>query len=75
MRTEVISQATLADLELWDKRVTARVLGISPKTLNRWLTNKCGPKGFKVGGQVRFRPRDVAAYIDSCATIGGGAAA
>jgi excisionase family DNA binding protein len=60
---------------LWDKRVTARYLGVSVKTLDRWMSEKRGPKGLKVGVQVRFRPADVQAYLASCRTLGGGVAA
>jgi excisionase family DNA binding protein len=73
MRNVTIDQAIESDL--WDKIRTARYLGISPKTLDRWLYLKRGPRGFKVGSQVRFRPADVQAYLDSCQTVGGGAAA
>jgi len=71
MRNEITSQATVAD-SLWDKRTTAKYLGISPKTLDRWLSENRGPKGLKVGVQVRFRSSDVQAFLESCATVGGG---
>lgn len=60
---------------LWDKRATANYLGISVKTLDRWLSENRGPKGRKVGVQVRYKPADVQAYLESCAIVGGGAAA
>jgi len=68
------TQATL-DQTLWDKRRTAKYLGISVKTIDRWIYENRGPRGLKVGVQVRFRPADVQAYLESCSTVGGGAAA
>ena len=60
---------------LWDKRITAKYLGISVKTLDRWNAEGRGPKGRKVGAQTRYLPADVQSYLESCATVGGGAAA
>jgi hypothetical protein len=57
--------------DLWDKRRTARYLGISVKTLNRWLWEHRGPRGLKVGVQVRYRRDDILAYLDSCQSVGG----
>ena len=56
---------------LWDKRAVARYLGISVKTLERWLGEGSGPRGLKVGAQVRFKPADVQAFVESCAAVGG----
>ena len=73
MRPNDPRQATLPEA-LWDKRATARYLGVSVKTIDRWLSENRGPKGLKVGVQVRFRPDDVQIFLESCATVGGGAA-
>jgi len=69
MRSEV-NQTTVNE-GLWDKRKTARFLSISTKTLDRWLYEKRGPRGLRVGAQIRFRPTDVHAFLDSCQTVGG----
>jgi predicted DNA-binding transcriptional regulator AlpA len=74
MRHENTSQVAVGET-LWDKRATAKYLRISVKTLDRWMAENRGPKGRKVGVQVRYRPADVQAYLESCATVGGVAAA
>jgi predicted DNA-binding transcriptional regulator AlpA len=71
------SQAAVTETvePLWDKVRTAKFLGISVKTLDRWLAENRGPRGRRVGAQIRYTPGDVAAYLESCASVGGGAAA
>src|SRR5690349_668847 len=58
--------------DLWNKTRTARYLGIAVKTLDAWLRAGRGPRGRKVGVQVRFLPDDVRRYLDTCRTVGGG---
>ena len=74
MRNTNPSQAAVTDTAetLWDKRATAKYLHISVKTLDRWNAENRGPRGLKVGVQVRYRPADVQAFLESCATVGGG---
>lgn len=74
MRSEHTSQVTMTET-LWDKRDTAKYLGVSVKTLDRWLYENRGPQGIKVGVQVRFKPSSVQSFIDSCPTVGGRAGA
>lgn len=71
MRYECTSQVTTGE-SLWDKRAVAKYLGVSPKTIDRWLSEGRGPKGLKVGAHVRFRPADVNTFLESCVTLGGG---
>lgn len=71
MRIESNSQTTGGEV-LWDKRFVAKFLGISTKTLDRWMSKGRGPRGRKVGVQVRFLPVDVHAYLESCTAVGGG---
>ena len=77
MRNTYPSHATVTETveTLWDKRATAKYLRISVKTLDRWLAEGRGPRGLKVGVQVRYRPADVHAFLESCTTVGGGVAA
>jgi hypothetical protein len=57
MRSKVASTATISEPEsLWNKIQTARYLGISVKTLDRWMAEKRGPIGRRVGAQVRYVP-------------------
>ncbi len=45
----------------------AQLLGVSVATVQRWrMQGKDGPKYCRVGaGAIRYRPEDVAAYIES----------
>jgi len=52
---------------LWTKRITAQYLGVSLKTLNRWMAEGKGPRARKIGVQVRYLPADVHAFVESCA--------
>jgi predicted DNA-binding transcriptional regulator AlpA len=56
---------------LWDKKQTAKYLGISVKSLDRWIATGSGPRARKVGVQVRYVPADVRAFVDSCQALGG----
>jgi predicted DNA-binding transcriptional regulator AlpA len=73
MRNTNPSQAIVTDAveSLWDKVHTAKYLHISVKTLDRWNAENRGPRGLKVGVQVRYRPADVQAFLESCSTVGG----
>ena len=42
----------------------ARWLGKPKATLYAWRTRGQGPRGIKVGGDLRYRRRDVEAYLD-----------
>jgi predicted DNA-binding transcriptional regulator AlpA len=75
MSNEKPCQAFLGPHEpLWDKRAAARYLGISAKTLDRWMAEGRGPRGRRVGVQIRYKPTDVQDFLQSCAPVGGGAA-
>ena len=74
MRNENPSKAALSET-LWNKQTTAKYLGISVKTLDRWLAAGRGPLARKIGAQVRFLPSDVFRFVGNCKTIGGGVAA
>lgn len=65
--------------DLWDKRRTARFLGMSVKQLERWMKAGGGPRAFKFGNEkqsaVRYRPADVYSFLESCRSLGGQKAA
>jgi predicted DNA-binding transcriptional regulator AlpA len=42
----------------------AQWLGKPKATLYAWRTRGRGPRGIKVGGDLRYRRRDVEAYLD-----------
>ena len=76
MRQNATYHTSSSDPEtLWDKRKTAGYLGVSVKTIDRWIADGRGPRGIKVGSQVRYRPTDVSTFLEACKTVGGGAAA
>jgi hypothetical protein len=44
---------------------TARVTGLSVKTLRQWRIHKRGPRYIKLGRAVRYDPLDVATFIEA----------
>ena len=53
------------DERLLDQRAMCRILGIMPKTAEVWRLRGRGPRFVKVGSLVRYRRRDILAYIES----------
>lgn len=51
--------------QLWNKAKTAEYLGVSTKALDRWRKEGKGPKSHKVGVQVRYKPEEVYAWVES----------
>jgi hypothetical protein len=62
----------ISPMPLWDKRRTARFLGVSIYTLDKWVAgDRGGPMHIKLNERlIRFRPDDVYAYLDMCARGG-----
>jgi predicted DNA-binding transcriptional regulator AlpA len=50
---------------LWTQRQTAEHLAISVRALETWRYDNAGPPYIRVGGQIRYRPADVAAWLDA----------
>ncbi|MEP9374788.1 helix-turn-helix domain-containing protein [Mesorhizobium sp. KR1-2] len=48
------------------QRKAAEHLGISVSTLLRWRARGQGPKGFKIGGRVKYRLSELNAFISRC---------
>jgi hypothetical protein len=59
LRTELTRPPLLNENE------AARILGLSPKTLQRWRVYRRGVRFLKIGGTVRYDPADIADYIDA----------
>ena len=59
MRTEPIEPY------LKDKRFAARYLGVSVHKIHKMIQEGTGPRFVKIGSLVRFRPEDLAAYIEA----------
>jgi len=53
----------------------SEITGIAIATLQRWRFDGRGPKATKLGGCVKYAVRDLKAWLASCPTKGGGAAA
>ena len=50
--------------ELLSTEDVADVLGIPLATLRKWRFEGRGPKGFRIGRHVRFRPSEVQRWIE-----------
>jgi DNA-binding transcriptional MerR regulator len=51
--------------KLWSIEDVSEYLGVPVKTLYGWRTKRYGPPGKRVGRYIRYRPEDVAAWLDS----------
>lgn len=60
------TDALLTESELAPK------LSVSVATLRRWRLLRNGPRFVKLGAAVRYRPKDVAAWLDTRPSGGGG---
>lgn len=49
---------------LWSTAQLAEHLGVPVKTIHQWRYLQKGPRGFRVGRHLRFRPADVRAWVD-----------
>lgn len=56
--------AALDDVLLSPQRL-ANYLGVPLATVYRWRCEGTGPRGIKVGKHVRYRQRDVEAWLDT----------
>jgi predicted DNA-binding transcriptional regulator AlpA len=50
--------------QLLKEQEVANTCGISVLTLRKWRSLRRGPRFLKIGSLVRYRPEDVAAWID-----------
>lgn len=49
----------------------AELTSLSLASVRRWRLLRQGPRYMKIGASVRYRPEDVAAWLDSRPTGGG----
>lgn len=54
-----------ADEPLISMAETADLLGVPLKTLRRWREHGRGPRGYRLGRSVNFRPSEVEAWLQS----------
>jgi predicted DNA-binding transcriptional regulator AlpA len=71
MKTKQIQEPPVIADALWDKKQTARFLGVSHYLIDRWTSRGNGPRHIKINNHlVRFRPEDVRDFIESQARGG-----
>lgn len=58
--------------DLLDEHDVARITRLSLASVRRWRLLKQGPRFLKIGSAVRYRALDVAAWLESRPTGGGG---
>ncbi|WP_370615143.1 helix-turn-helix transcriptional regulator [Mumia sp. Pv 4-285] len=51
--------------QLWTVAEAAAYLGVAVKTLYQWRCHGIGPKSYRVGGYLRYRPAEVDAWVDA----------
>ena len=56
--------------EIWTPWQTAKFLGITRGTLDRWRYHGKGPVAHRVGSQIRYFPQDVMDWVKSCPIAG-----
>lgn len=52
--------------ELWDPETLAKFLGISSDELSKMRSEGTGPKFIKFRRKIRYNPRTVAEWLESC---------
>jgi predicted DNA-binding transcriptional regulator AlpA len=56
---------------LLNENDVAKLIGMSVASLRRWRLFSQGPRYLKIGAAVRYRPEDVAAWLESRPSGGG----
>lgn len=56
---------------LMTEHEVARVCGLSVASVRRWRLLRTGPRYLKIRSSVRYRPADVAEFLNSVPTGGG----
>ena len=58
---------------LLNEHDVARITNLSVASIRRWRLLRQGPKYIKIGAAVRYKPEDVASWLESRPTGGEGA--
>ena len=58
------TQSNTDDLRCYSTKEAASLLGFPEQTLRRWRVRGGGPPYAKIGGRVRYRHADLAAWIE-----------
>jgi hypothetical protein len=61
--------------ELLTEHDIARITGLSVASVRRWRLLRQGPKYLKIGAAVRYKPKDLSAWLVSRPSGGGNSAA
>jgi predicted DNA-binding transcriptional regulator AlpA len=56
---------------LLNEHDVAHLTGLSVSSVRRWRLLKEGPKYIKIGAAVRYKAKDVSAWLESRPTAGG----
>jgi predicted DNA-binding transcriptional regulator AlpA len=48
-----------------NERDVARITGMSVQTIRRWRLFRGGPRYLKIGSAVRYKPEDIAEWLES----------
>ena len=51
--------------DLLTEREVARITGMSVATVRRWRLFRQGPTYIKIGAAVRYKPKDISAWLES----------
>jgi predicted DNA-binding transcriptional regulator AlpA len=57
--------ATRNPSKLLTEHDLARITGLSLACVRKWRLRRSGPRYLKIGACVRYRPEDIAAWLDS----------
>jgi predicted DNA-binding transcriptional regulator AlpA len=57
--------------ELINEREVAKIMSLSVSLVRRWRVQKKGPRYYKIGAAVRYRPEDVVSWLEEQAQGGG----
>jgi excisionase family DNA binding protein len=49
---------------LWTAEDVAKFLGVPVATLYQWRYRRTGPRAYRVGRHLRYRPAEVRAWLD-----------
>jgi predicted DNA-binding transcriptional regulator AlpA len=55
---------------LLNEREVARITGLSVASVRRWRLLRLGPRYIKIGAAVRYKPEDIAKWLETRPTGG-----
>jgi excisionase family DNA binding protein len=60
-----MSEPVASEERLWTVPELARFLGVPVATVYKWRTTGDGPPGLRIGRHLRYREREVLAWLDT----------